>query len=592
MTKEVCARRSSHSPDFIPVLRANKHKMCQRSSVWQSQQETIIPGGSLEKYFPSINTVKQIDDPRSVKPDSDVLNQSSTLDDLVSDILNDSAESNPSTSCTNQFTGPPIGKNFQEIPANLQTSQHASALPQRKNGTVEKNHLLGDWQRHPMNANGTTRAETTMATLTQESQNHGIFTGGSKQNVSTEYSSYADVTRGSVSTSSIPNGSQNFPLQNSHFSTQAKLPFPKHYNFNGRSALESMNTDLSTLHNSLGMGGSKTGYHFNHKFSKERKYNDMREQSVLKNGFEGVRNCGYFGGNPHFWQQNSALHQMGFDSNQLYKNGMNHGDINQSNFMYPPGFNQSSLLGPNFTSGTGNPVPGNGCRLPYQFRNSKNAPLNYRAENYFNNALLHQASGITGLPPVFHGLPDDILPDVPPDVNKLKDYVGGTLQGSLNGCYSELHNLEKERRKYEIELAQKFLGKRITSSNGIAVVPLPADPTPVDQLICDMFKEYNRIITLTSKIRGLTRDGLHANIDKTLDKWNEVIQLVEAHRKAEISHSLRKLSPESVKQLYSQGNNLIDKLVSLMTSTRQVRTALWLSTVYALHSTNHCNEEL
>ncbi|PIK54350.1 hypothetical protein BSL78_08726 [Apostichopus japonicus] len=363
-------------------------------------------------------------------------------------------------------------------------------------------------------------------------------------------------------------------------------------NFHSQGIPDNM-TDMSNVRN---------GFHRGNQYPlKDQMYPNVKTFTPPKTDYEFVKGFGDVALNPHLLQANNSFHKAGSNHFQPYTNRPNLNDISKLQTRYQSELSQ--LYGTNLSGINGNPRGPIPSDSPYNninhltnhvgYTGATNNPWYKQNEIHSINALLYQASGITGLPPV----PPKRLPNALPsakihdgvitsEVEMCKEQVGITLQGSLNGCYNELQNLEGERKKYETDLSQQFMGKRITSSNGIAVTSLPADPTPVDQLICDMYKEYNRIVTLTSKIGGLTKEGLNENIERTLDRWSDAIQKVEGHRRAELSHSLRKLSPESVKQLYSPGNNLIAKLAFLFEITRQVRTALWLSTVYAMHGTD------
>ncbi|XP_072173648.1 uncharacterized protein [Diadema setosum] len=146
----------------------------------------------------------------------------------------------------------------------------------------------------------------------------------------------------------------------------------------------------------------------------------------------------------------------------------------------------------------------------------------------------------------------------------------GEISSGIENCQYQLQNLEKERRKTEAELVRMNPGKRISSSNTIAVPSLPPNPSPVDQLIVEEYREHSRMTTLLSKIGGLNSRALHPNIETCLDKWMSAIQAVEAHRTAELCHN-----PKG-KSMLNQGNgSIVEKVRILTLTTSDARTKLW-----------------
>nr|XP_054752019.1 uncharacterized protein LOC129257671 [Lytechinus pictus] len=148
--------------------------------------------------------------------------------------------------------------------------------------------------------------------------------------------------------------------------------------------------------------------------------------------------------------------------------------------------------------------------------------------------------------------------------------LNGELAAAIEDCQYQLQNLEKERRKTETELVKMNPGKRISSSNTIAVPPLPPNPSALDQLIVEEYREHSRMTTLLSKIGGLNAKALHPNIEACLDMWMSAIQSVEAHRTAEMCQTLHG------RNIQDKGDgSIVTKIKNLHQATSAARTKLW-----------------
>ncbi|XP_022106112.1 uncharacterized protein LOC110987579 isoform X2 [Acanthaster planci] len=145
------------------------------------------------------------------------------------------------------------------------------------------------------------------------------------------------------------------------------------------------------------------------------------------------------------------------------------------------------------------------------------------------------------------------------------------LHVQLESCYYQFYSVEKERKKTEIELSRLNPGRRISSANTIQTPQLPDNPTSLDRMIVDFYKEHSRVYTLMSKIGGLCAEALHPSIDACLDNWVEAIQEAWLKRREE----LQRAQNGNTEHPEQRGNILVDVLQKLAKATRSIRTALW-----------------
>lgn len=75
-----------------------------------------------------------------------------------------------------------------------------------------------------------------------------------------------------------------------------------------------------------------------------------------------------------------------------------------------------------------------------------------------------------------------------------------TLYLRLEQTYDQFKLLEKERKTCETTLTNHYPGKKVSSANNIPIPRLQGNPSRVDRLIIDHFREHARVITLVAKV--------------------------------------------------------------------------------------------
>ncbi|KAF5899704.1 meiosis-specific coiled-coil domain-containing protein MEIOC isoform X2, partial [Clarias magur] len=137
---------------------------------------------------------------------------------------------------------------------------------------------------------------------------------------------------------------------------------------------------------------------------------------------------------------------------------------------------------------------------------------------------------------------DGVFPELISNLRSTNSH-GGTvnqLHYYLEECFERLRVLEKDRKKAEAILQNSFPDMCILSVTNTNSVPkLPVNPTGVDRLIVDQFREQAKVVNLLGKVERLRSFPLHANISSTLDRHLEAIYITQARRKDESISSSR-----------------------------------------------------
>ncbi|XP_067928911.1 uncharacterized protein [Watersipora subatra] len=150
------------------------------------------------------------------------------------------------------------------------------------------------------------------------------------------------------------------------------------------------------------------------------------------------------------------------------------------------------------------------------------------------------------------------------------------LHIKLEDAYEQFKNMEKERKKFEGEMARQNPGKKVSSANNAILPRLPNNPSRVDRLIIDSHKEHTKVLILLAKMESLNEKPFHPNIHSALDGWLDSTRKVQARRKEEIVNATNRHRSGAPRNHDERDVIALASAIAELSQTcRRARTALW-----------------
>lgn len=158
----------------------------------------------------------------------------------------------------------------------------------------------------------------------------------------------------------------------------------------------------------------------------------------------------------------------------------------------------------------------------------------------------------------------------------------------VDRCTAQYKQMERERKRVEIDLSQMFPGKKITSNNNIPVTKpgegIGVKGNKLDKLYLDLMREYTRIDTLMSTMEKLSKD-MSPSTQLCLQSWLTSIRDLDMIYKDQLlSFSVMAASQDPLEVMTEESLKALSLAVKeLCSQTRAARTAFWFSYVSVVH---------
>ena len=169
-----------------------------------------------------------------------------------------------------------------------------------------------------------------------------------------------------------------------------------------------------------------------------------------------------------------------------------------------------------------------------------------------------------------------------PYAKKIKNInPSSTLHLRLDECVRQFKELETERKKTETILAQHF-GRRVSSCNKKPIPRLSRNPSGIDRIIVENFREIACVETLIRKMEQLNRVYFQDFVKNSMMSWIETLKKVQYLRQQEIINtSESKIKSERTLKKSSNEKEMLELIKSienLIEAERNARTMLWAAT--------------
>ncbi len=115
---------------------------------------------------------------------------------------------------------------------------------------------------------------------------------------------------------------------------------------------------------------------------------------------------------------------------------------------------------------------------------------------------------------------------------------------------------------FKIEIENVTMNKKqVPNSMTISIPRLSSNPSRVDRLIVEAFREFNKTTSLISKLDNLTGTIFTLPIQNLISSWLERIYSVQAKRKEELVNGLEREKLGQPLRFNDDAGNLIDDLI-------------------------------